>query len=193
MHPFLMPDSRLADSTSTIDASTTELVALVAAARAGDRVAFGTLYERYARFVHGVLLAHAQRDDVPDLLQDVFFRALRQLHTLRDAQAFAGWLAMIARNEARMRYRAEKLTEELSDQLPAREAEHPGRELGVDELLGVLRSLPERYREPLTLRLVQQMGGEAIARTLGLSHGTVRVYLHHGMRLLREQLGDAND
>jgi DNA-directed RNA polymerase specialized sigma24 family protein len=35
------------------------------------------------------------------------------------------------------------------------------------------------------------MGGEEIARQMGLTHGTVRVYLHHGMRLLRERLGDS--
>ena len=32
---------------------------LVGLARAGDRGAFGGLYERYARMVHGLLLAHA--------------------------------------------------------------------------------------------------------------------------------------
>jgi RNA polymerase sigma factor (sigma-70 family) len=62
----------------------------------------------------------------------------------------------------------------------------------MDDVLRALRALPERYREPLTLRLVEQMGGEEIALKLGLTHGTVRVYLHHGIRLLREQLGATN-
>jgi RNA polymerase sigma-70 factor (ECF subfamily) len=187
-----MRGSRLADPTPTIDTSSTETAALVAAARDGDRGAFGALYERYARFVHGVLLASAQHDDVPDLVQDVFFRALRQLPTLREPAAFGGWIATIARNEARMHHRAAKPTEELSDQLsgpaPAPATDAPE----MDDVLRALRALPERYREPLTLRLVEQMGGEEIALTLGLSHGTVRVYLHHGIRLLREQLGGTN-
>ena len=33
-----------------------DVVSLVAAAREGDRGAFGRLYERYARMVHGILL-----------------------------------------------------------------------------------------------------------------------------------------
>jgi RNA polymerase sigma-70 factor (ECF subfamily) len=183
--------SRLADPISTLDAGTSETAALVSAARDGDRAAFGTLYERYARFVHGVLLASARQDDVQDLVQDVFFRALRQLHTLREPAAFGGWIATMARNEARMHHRSAKPTEELSDQLPG-PAPAPTADALAMDVIRALRALPERYREPLTLRLVEQMGGEEIAQKLGLTHGTVRVYLHHGIRLLREQLGEAN-
>ncbi|MCY7379535.1 MAG: sigma-70 family RNA polymerase sigma factor [Gemmatimonadaceae bacterium] len=186
---------RVPDSLPSPAPSVLETAKLVTAARAGDRAAFGALYERYARMVHGVLLASAQQDDVQDLVQDVFFRALRQLHALREPAAFGAWIATIARNEARMHHRAEKPTEELSHQHPdpgANEGLAPDWP-GTDDVLRALRAVPERYREPLTLRLVEQMGGEEIAARLGLTHGTVRVYLHHGLRLLREQLGAPHD
>src|ERR1700680_2330752 len=70
-----------------------EDVTWVAAAQDGDRAAFGQLYERYARMVHGVLLAKVPVSDVDDLVQDVFIRALRRLSTLRDAGSFGAWLA----------------------------------------------------------------------------------------------------
>ncbi len=175
---------------ATVDARI--ISGLVRAAQAGDRTAFGTLYERYARFVHGVLLANADREEVPDLVQDVFLRALRQLPTLRDPCVFGGWLATLARNEARMHHRSEKPTEALSDAYPSSEPRGSDATLWLDDVLGALRALPERYREPLTLRLVEGMGGEDIAQALGLTHGTVRVYLHHGFTLLRERLGAAN-
>src|SRR5215470_9619967 len=59
-------------------------VALVLAARGGDRGAFGMLYQRYGRMVHGVLLARVPRGQVEDLVQDVFLTALRRLESLRD-------------------------------------------------------------------------------------------------------------
>ena len=186
---------RVPDSLPSPAPSIVETVTLVSAARDGDRAAFGALYERYARMVHGVLLASAQQDDVQDLVQDVFFRALRQLHTLREPAAFGAWIATIARNESRMHHRAAKATEELSHQHPDPGGDPdsvPDRP-GTDDVLRALRAVPERYREPLTLRLVEQMGGEEIAEKLGLTHGTVRVYLHHGLRLLREQLGAPHD
>jgi RNA polymerase sigma-70 factor (ECF subfamily) len=183
---------RLAEPTPTIDARAAETAALVRAAQGGDRAAFGTLYERFVRLVHGVLLASTDREEVADLVQDVFFRALRQLHTLHEPAAFGGWIATMARNEARMHHRAAKPTEALSDQLAGPPSAGPEAQLEMDDVLRALRTLPERYREPLALRLVQQMGGEEIATMLGLTHGTVRVYLHHGIRLLREQLGATN-
>src|ERR1700757_4992237 len=72
----------------------------VAAARDGDRAAFGRLYERYAPMVHGVLLAKVPVGEVDDLVQDVFIRALRRLSTLRETGSFGAWLTAIARNMA---------------------------------------------------------------------------------------------
>src|SRR5215471_4483456 len=78
---------------------------IVQAARAGDRVAFGQLYERYARMVHGVLLARVAFGDVDDLVHDTFVKALRKLSTLRDNGRFGPWLAAIARNLANDHHR----------------------------------------------------------------------------------------
>ena len=78
---------------------------LVSDARNGDRVAFGRLYDRYARMVHGVLLAKVPLGEVDDLVQDVFMLALRRLSTLRETGSFGAWLAAIARNLANDYYR----------------------------------------------------------------------------------------
>ena len=56
------------------------------------------------------------------------------------------------------------------------------------EILEIIRSLPEAYRETLVLRLVEGMTGPEIAARTGLSHGSVRVNLHRGMQQLRERL-----
>src|SRR6266567_9301935 len=91
----------------------------VAAARYGDRAAFGRLYERYAHMVHGVLLARVPVGEVDDLVQDVFIRALRRLATLRETASFGAWLAAIARNVANDYHRRslpeEPLTDDASD------------------------------------------------------------------------------
>ena len=75
-------------------------VALVRAVLEGEHDRYGRLYEMYAPLVHGILLARVPRDEVADLVQDIFLHALRKLHTLRDAKSFGPWIAMIARNRA---------------------------------------------------------------------------------------------
>jgi RNA polymerase sigma-70 factor (ECF subfamily) len=165
---------------------------LVEAARNGDRAAFGRLYDRYARMVHGILLARVPLSEVDDLVQDVFLRALPRLHALRDVTRFGAWLATITRNRANDYHRHAveevELPEDLSgDPTPG----NPAGSLGDTEarfLLGIIRGLPEAYREILLLRLVEGMTGPEIAARTGLKHGSVRVNLHRGMQKLREKL-----
>ena len=165
---------------------TSEEARLAKAARAGDRAAFGELYARYARMVHGILLARVPRRDVDDLLQDVFLLALRRLDRLRSPDAFGPWLAMIARNRAADHFRrGPREADELPEDLPG--ARHPeGEAMAV---LSAIRRLPEAYREPLILRLVEGMTGPEIAARTGLTPGSVRVNLHRGIHMLREELG----
>jgi len=56
-------------------------------------------------------------------------------------------------------------------------------------VLAIIQTLPEAYRETLVLRLVEGYSGPEIAELTGLSHGSVRVNLHRGFRLLRDKLG----
>jgi RNA polymerase sigma-70 factor (ECF subfamily) len=169
-----------------------DVVSLVAAAREGDRAAFGRLYERYARMVHGILLGRVPVGEVEDLVQDVFVRAMRQVHTLRDVNAFGGWLATVARNRANDYHRTSVATVELTEEAPNQTLQKP-RSGGVGDdgaaILGVIRGLPEAYRETLILRLVEGMTGPEIAERTGLTAGSVRVNLHRGMQMLRENLG----
>src|SRR5690348_17777398 len=91
--------------------------ALVYAAREGDRSAFGGLYAKYARMVHGILLARVPAGDVDDLVQDVFLRAMPRLCDLRDAAKFGAWLATITRNRANDYYRQSRSSAAVTESL----------------------------------------------------------------------------
>jgi RNA polymerase sigma-70 factor, ECF subfamily len=151
----------------------------------GDNDEFGRLYDRYAPLVHGILLARVPRGEVDDLVQDIFLHALRKLHTLRDWAAFGPWIAMIARNRATDFYRRKRETTEVTDDIPGDCGSASPR---ANEVLELIRNLPDAYRETLVLRLVEGMTGPEIAARTGLTPASVRVNLHRGMKLLREKL-----
>lgn len=161
-------------------------LALVSAAAGGDTAAFGELYSRYVRLVHGVLLARVPATEVDDLVQDVFITAMRRLCDLRDASRFGPWVTAIARNRANDFHRRTPPEVELTDDL----AEANRGPLPADgaAILEVIRQLPEAYRETLILRLVEGMTGPEIAAHTGLSEGGVRVNLCRGMEQLRKRL-----
>jgi RNA polymerase sigma-70 factor (ECF subfamily) len=167
--------------------------ALVKAAQEGHREAFGQLYQRYARMVHGILLARTPALEAEDLVHEVFLRALSRLQGLREVSCFGAWLAAISRNMAKDYHRQPRVQIERNDDSAAAYAnaatdEHADTR-NAAEILESVRSLPEAYRETLILRLVEGMTGPEIAAKTGLSHGSVRVNLNRGMQQLREKLG----
>lgn len=162
----------------------TDLAHLVGAAQRGDRAAFAELYARFARMVHGVLLARVPWADADDLVQDVFVTAMQRIDRLREPEAFGGWLITIARRRAIDHRRRTRETNELDD--AAAVAAPDRREATV--VLAAIRGLPEAYRETLMLRLVEGMTGPEIAARTGLTPASVRVNLHRGMKQLRERL-----
>lgn len=158
---------------------------LVTAVIEGSHDQFARLYDRYAPLVHGILLARVPRSEVADLVQDIFLHALRKLHTLRDRNAFGPWIAMIARNRAMDFHRQIRKTVEVKEDLVSTNSTGDK----AREMLEIIRSLPDAYRETLVLRLVEGMTGPEIANRTGLTPASVRVNLHRGMKLLREKLG----
>jgi RNA polymerase sigma-70 factor, ECF subfamily len=93
-------------------------------------------------------------------------------------------LAAIARNRAADHHRQ---AQTLPLPREIRSAD-PGPQPEALAVLSAIQSLPDAYRETLTLRLVEGMTGPEIAAKTGLTAGSVRVNLHRGMKRLREKL-----
>lgn len=163
---------------------------LYAAARNGDAAAFAEVYRRFAPVVHGIALARVGPSDADDVTQEVFLRLHRRVASLQDARALPGWICTVARRAATDHLRARRPaprppTEEPEAPTPARETDLRRLRLHV---LGCIDRLPEAYREPLVLRLVEGLTGPEIAVHTGMTPGSVRVNLCRGMALLRPLL-----
>lgn len=159
-------------------------VALIRAAQGGDRAAFGRLYEQYEPLIHGILIARVAYDDAEDLMQDVFVRAMQQLTKLREPAAFCSWLITIARRVAVDHLRSRMSTTDLG----TARLDAPQSNPEALTILATIQRLPETYREPLILRLVEGMTGPEIAARTGLTPDSVRVNLCRGMKMLRDYL-----
>ena len=179
--------------------------ALVVAAQRGDRAAFEELVRRTSRLVFARLyLGTSDRHRAEDLLQETWLLAYRSLRRLHDPSSLRPWLLKIAHNvlaEAGRRDARLKRTPPPRAQGPAL-AEVPSRRPSPDEdaeradthhqVLAVLRSLPEDYRLPLTLRYITGADYDTIATQLGLSNGALRGLLNRGLKVLRARLEGRN-
>ncbi len=163
----------------------------MAAARGGDRDAYGELYQRFSRAVHGVLVTRVPPQDADDLVQDVFIHAWPRLGDLREPAAFGGWICTIARRRARDHHRHARRSG-MGGLKPAPtpiSADRPDISAEAAAAVAAIQELPEAYRETLAMRLVSGLSGPEIAAATGLTPESVRVNLHRGFKLLRERLG----
>ncbi len=175
--------------------------ALVRSARNGDRSAFEELVRRTSRLVFARL--YLETDDVQraeDLLQETLLIAFRSLNKLAEPKAFRTWLLTIAQNvltDAVRRNLRQKRAGPMQRGTAAL-AHVEDKSLPPDEemvraeiraqVLAVLRSLPEEYRVPLTLRYLTGADYETIQLQMGVTNGSLRGLLHRGLKLLQERL-----
>ncbi|MCZ6544754.1 MAG: sigma-70 family RNA polymerase sigma factor [Chloroflexi bacterium] len=173
----------------SLDAKRVELLSTRAAA--GDREAFGALYDRY----HEELLAYARRrvpslEDAEDLVEQAFYKALRSIERKSSASAFNVWLFHIAKNLITDFYRTRKqhdpIFEELSTMASA-EDQVLRQEMG-GQLGQAVAELTERQQAVIHLRFVEGLEYPEIASKLGCGASTVRVTQMRALRSLRTSL-----
>jgi RNA polymerase sigma-70 factor (ECF subfamily) len=119
------------------------------------------LYERHAPAVHRALRSTLGPDaDLPDLLQDVFLRALDNIAELDDYERLRGWLSSIAVFTARALIRRRARRAWLSLFSPQRaalqEQAPPSTEarLALREVYELLDRLPVDERMAFALRII---------------------------------------
>jgi RNA polymerase sigma-70 factor (ECF subfamily) len=161
----------------------TEDRGLVQQARAGDADAFGELFNRHACVVRADLFGRVPPAETEDLVQEAFLLAWKELRALRRPEKFGPWVRRIARNLAVGRRRGPSAGAAVEPAAP----EGPDIERNR-AVRAALASLPEHYRVPIWLRYAQGLSGPEVASRLGVSHGSLRVVLHRGTKLLREKL-----
>ena len=173
---------------------------LVRRSRQGDRAAFEELVRRTGRLVFSRLyLETGNVHRAEDLAQETFLLAWRKIRQLQDGSGLRPWLFTIAhsvviddvRRQSRQK-RGGGLTavdamDQVRDSGPSPD-ESAQREESRQRVLAVLRSMPEEYRMPLTLRYIAGADYETISRQLGLTNGTLRGLLNRGMARLRTAL-----
>jgi RNA polymerase sigma-70 factor (ECF subfamily) len=159
---------------------------LVEAIRAGDPLAFETLYRRYREWVVSLAFRFCgNREDSLDVLQDTFAYILKKLPDLELRSQMKTFLYPAVKHLALSRKKAARrvvLLEEVPDS-PARE-EKPGEMPEMPEMLG---GLPEGQREVLWLRFADGLDLKEIAAALEIPLGTVKSRLHNALEALRRR------
>jgi RNA polymerase sigma-70 factor (ECF subfamily) len=129
-----------------------------------------------------------------DITQEVFLRAFRSLHQLREMEAARGWLLVIARNEF-VRLCRKSSTSCAAVETHEYELSDESDEPLVDRQEWVevaLRQLPEEFRLVLLMFYFEELSYADIAEQLNIPMGTVMSRLSRGRAHLKAALEKGN-
>ncbi len=172
--------------------------ALVARARAGDRLAFEELVRLYADRLHAVVRRLVDdQHEAEEVTQEAFLRAWRGIGAFKGDSQFFTWLYRIGVNEAHRRTSrrgapAASLEEQLVE--PADTRSEPPHRLEQDDLRDALeravRRLKPDQRAPLVLRDIEGLSTTEAAVILDLSEAAFKSRLHRARLAVREAVRD---
>jgi RNA polymerase sigma-70 factor (ECF subfamily) len=180
-------------------------MALVAAAKNGNRKAFEILVKRHQQRIFFVARRITRtREDAEDVVQQSFQKAFTHLGKFEGRAAFSTWLTRIAVTEALMLLRRSRglhevliddlngneettTTLELPDSSPDPEAIYSQREQ-VEMLSSAMNELSPGLRKAIQLHELDERSSEETAQIMGISVGALKGRMFHGRRKLRARL-----
>ncbi|MGP3961285.1 SigE family RNA polymerase sigma factor [Nonomuraea sp. 3N208] len=127
--------------------------------------------------------------DAEDLLQNALTKTYLAWDRIEDRGALDGYVRRAMVNINISQWRRRKLEEYPSDELPEIVTDPVAWGDVHERLQQALDELPERMRAAIVLRYYEDMTEPEIARTLGISVGTVKSTVSRAMAKLRTALG----
>jgi len=178
--------------------------ALVSRVQRGDKKAFDLLVLKYQQKVANLVSRYVRdHSETLDVTQEAFIKAYRALPNFRGESAFYTWLYRIAINTAKnylvaqgRRPPGSDLDAETAAQLDVgaklREFATPEHQLLSDELAETVRramdDLPDDLRIAISLRELEGLSYEEIAKAMDCPVGTVRSRIFRARAAIDKQL-----
>ena len=172
--------------------------------QSGDKEAFAPLVDAYQRRIFAIVFHLVRRrNDVEDIVQEIFMKAFAAIESYNSQSSFGTWLNRIAVNHcydylrrqrsSRVTYFAE-MSEEGQQQIESQSRGHEEGGLDSEEKLAMgdlvrklLARAPAEDRVILTLKEIEDRSVEEISEILGLKLSTVKVRLHRARkRMVRD-------
>ncbi len=168
---------------------------LIGRARGGDEAAFGDFVRRHTAAVHRWMARSVGEQDAEDMTQEVFLKAYRGLDRFRGDAPARAWLAAIADNAVKNRYRSLSRFRRIfsgadpSEIEAAAEAADPEQTARSGEsrrhVAEALSRIPPEFRMPVVLRDLEEWSYEEIAVSLAVPVGTVKSRIARGRGQLK--------
>ncbi|MBZ9630731.1 RNA polymerase sigma factor [Salegentibacter sp. LM13S] len=167
---------------------------LIEACKNQDRRAQLKLYNQYCQGMHYVALRFLKDPyEAEDAMQEAFIKAFAKLQQFTGEVTFGAWLKRIVINKCIDKLKAKKLElVAINEQVLSTAEEDDNWQvddgIGMEEIKQSMEKLPEKYKYPLMLFLMEGYDHEEISEILNISPVASRTLVHRGKKKLQEEL-----
>lgn len=161
---------------------------IVSLARDGDRHAFEELIKRRQSSVRNLMRRFCGDPGLADdLAQQVFLKLWTSIKSLKQVDAFGGWLKQIALSIWLQYLRKQDALRDAEEYTGTEDAEgdNPGKRMDLDSALSQLAPVP---RSCVVLSYHEGMSHEEISSALNMPLGTVKSHIRRSTDSLRQLL-----
>jgi RNA polymerase sigma-70 factor (ECF subfamily) len=150
------------------------------------------LFEQYAGTLMTVCLRYAQDQmEAEDILQESFIRIFKYIYQFKSEGSFEGWLRRIVVNTALKKLEKKKIHfSEITEYTSSTFGQEPGAysNIGEEDILKLIKDLPEGYRLVFNLNVIEGFSHEEIAKILHIQAATSRSQLAKARKMLQNQI-----
>ncbi|MFA5820062.1 MAG: RNA polymerase sigma factor [Bacteroidales bacterium] len=172
-----------------------EIKKIIKGCLAGNRREQELLYRRHAAKLYAVCLQYSGNDDeARDILQEGFIKIFENLVHYKHEGSFEGWMRRITVNTALEKFRSRHNLYRVDDidQIPEPDAEPDNQDyagLEANDLLGIIRELPPKYRMVFNLYAIEGYSHKEIGKMANISEGTSKSNLSRARVILQRRVG----
>jgi RNA polymerase sigma-70 factor (ECF subfamily) len=159
----------------------------------GENKQAETIYKLYYQKILGYISLHVNPANAEDLTQQVFMKAMQNIHAFEEKSSIFTWIFKIAQNTVKNEWRSVSRSKETACDF----ADYEARFISVDfakhveirlDIGSALKKLKQLDRQIIALRFYVGCTLPEISKVVGMRESAVKNRLYRSLEKLREQL-----
>lgn len=151
------------------------------------------IYRHFGPKMYGICLRYAGNEmDANDILQEGFIKVLTKLEDFRNEGSFEGWIRRTIINTAINYYRKNLRFSKFQDiddcEIQLFNEETVFDKLSMEELINLIRELPNGYRTVFNLNVIEGYTHKEIGQMLNISDNTSKSQLTRARSILQKKV-----
>ena len=169
-----------------------QILLILKGCQKNNRESQKSLYQSFYAYGMSICLPYADdREQAAEVLNDGFMKIFKSINTFDLSRPFEPWFRKVMVNTAINAYRQNRLIIQAEEMEKARHAAEPENTLSrisYEEIIELLRKLPQAYRTVFNLYAIEGYSHKEIGEMVGITEGASKSQLSRARTILKDMV-----